>query len=331
MTDAATIDPGLNAWGQPRITSRFDDQTTAAEVLAGVDLAGRTAMVTGGAGGIGKEIARALAGAGASVVIADVDIEAAALTAGELSGDVRAERLDLADLAATRDFAARFVESRQPLDILVNNAGVMAPPLKRTADSHELQLGINHLGHAALTLGLMPALKAAGGARVVCVSSIGHRRSDVIYDDPDYLTRPYDRWEAYGQSKTACALFAIALNARVSGDGVYVNAMNPGGSMTGLQRFLTQEELRALGWIDADGTPLARWHSPEQCAATSVWLATSDDLNGIGGRYFEYCQEAVKWVPDGPMAGVQPHLNAENAERLWSLTEHLLGQGSSTT
>jgi NAD(P)-dependent dehydrogenase (short-subunit alcohol dehydrogenase family) len=322
--------PGLNFRGQPRIASRFGSATTAAEVVAGLDLSGRRAIVTGGGGGIGVEIARALAGAGAEVIVADVDTDAArataaALNAGTAAGRVAAAPLDLASFASVDRFAAEVVAGGRHLDILINNAGVMAPPLRRTAEGHELQLGVNHLGHYRLTMGLLPVLRGGPGARVVCVSSIGHRRSDIRYDDPDYLTRPYDRWEAYGQSKTACALIALALDARLAGEGVSVNTMNPGGSMTGLQRHMSEGELREMGWIDAEGRPIARWRSPAQCAATSVWLATAPDLAGIGGRYFEACTESAPWHPDLPMNGVHPHITPDNAERLWELTRRMAG------
>lgn len=320
---------GLNYRGQPLITSRFGSETVASEVIEGRDLSGLSAIVTGGGGGIGVEIVRALARGGAEVIIADVDSDAAAASAAAINAETQGDRVsavpvDLASFASVDAFARGFLDSGKGLDILINNAGVMAPPLRRTAEGHELQLGVNHLGHYRLTMGLLPVLKAGSGARVVCVSSIGHRRSDIIYDDPDYLTRPYDRWEAYGQSKTACALAAIALDARFSGDGVFVNTMNPGGSMTGLQRHMTEQELRDLGWIDAEGKPLARWRSPAQCAATPVWITTAPEMAGVGGRYFEACNESAPWHPDLPMNGVHPHINADNAERFWELTQRLI-------
>ena len=325
----------LNVHGQPRILSRFDARSTAAEVVEGMDLSGQRALVTGGGGGSGAEIVRALAGAGAEVLIADVALDAAQATADAINSAlpqprVTARALDLGSLATTRAFADALVDEGQSwpggLDILVNNAGVMAPPLSRTTDGHELQFGVNFLGHFVLTRGLLPLLRAGGGARVVSVSSIGHRRAGIQWDDPDYNTRPYDRWEAYGQSKTACALLAVALNARHSGAGVFANAMNPGGSMTGLQRFMTEAELRDMGWIDADGNLPAHWRSPGQCAATSVWLATAPGLAGIGGRYFEDCAEAAPRDPALPMKGLMPHaVDPVDAARLWELAEMMVG------
>ena len=311
------------------IHSAFDETTTAAEVARTVDLAGKTALVTGGAAGIGLEIVRALAEAGAEVFIGDIDTAAcdaaiADIRAGQPGLRVSAGRLDLGDLASVHDFARSFLEARPKLDILVNNAGIMAPPLGYTRSGHELQFGINYLGHYALSTALLPALAKAGAARVVSVSSIGHRRSDVNFDDIDYRTRPYDRWEAYGQSKTACALLAVALTETQRERGITANAVNPGGSMTGLQRYLTQEELRALGWLDEHGNVLARWRSPTQCAATSVWAASATELAGIGGRYFENCNEAGPWQREKPMEGFMPHaLSRDNALRLWDLSQRM--------
>lgn len=313
-----------------RITSAFDATTRAYDVVEGLDLGGKRALITGGAGGIGLEIVRALAKAGADIVIADVDrtqlAKAKDLTAAEFpKAKIETHHMDLAALSSVRTFARNFNAAGGVLDILINNAGVMAVPLGRTVDGHERHLGINHLGHFALTLDLVPALRAGGGARVICVSSIGHRRSDIIYDDPDYRTRKYDRWEAYGQSKTACSLFAVALTERFADDGIFANAVNPGGSMTGLQRYLSRDELLKLRWIDEDGAVNPRWRSPAQCAATTTWLATSPDLEKIGGRYFEECAEAEPFRPDLVMAGVHDYaLSPENASRMWDLSEKLI-------
>jgi len=316
---------------ESRIHSHFDAGTTALETVEGIDLSGKIAMITGGAGGIGLEITRALVAAGAEVEIADIDDQASAAAAEALRADYPAARiatghLDLGSIAAVRGYAADVLARRSKIDILVNNAGLMAPPLGRTTDGHELQFAINYLGHFVLTTGLMPALRNEDGARVVCVSSIGHRRADFNFDDPDYLHRPYERWEAYGQSKTACSLLAVALTERHGAEGVLANAVNPGGSMTGLQRHLSEEELRKLGWLDDKGQVNGRWRSPAQCAATSTWLVSAPDLQGIGGRYFEDCNEAEPWQADQPMRGVQPHaLSRKSASRLWDLSLAMTG------
>lgn len=312
------------------ITSQFDATTSAAEVMRGIDLHGRTALVTGGGSGIGLEISRALAGAGAGIVIGDVDDARSAegmadIRAGNPKAKISAAHLDLGDLASVHDFAGKVSAAHPRIDMLINNAGLMAPPFGTTRSGHELQFGVNYLGHYLLATLLVPALAKAGAARVVSVSSIGHRRSDVNFDDIDYRTRPYDRWEAYGQSKTACALLTVALTETQRSHGITSNAINPGGSMTGLQRYLTQEELRAQGWIDDDGNVPSRWRTPAQCAATSVWVATAPELAGVGGRYFENCNEAGPWRAEEPMKGVKPYaLSHDNALRLWDVSKKMV-------
>ncbi|MCC7426937.1 MAG: SDR family NAD(P)-dependent oxidoreductase [Alphaproteobacteria bacterium] len=312
---------------QPRVTSRFTRESSADDVLHGIDLNGRTALVTGAAGEIGRETARALAGAGARVVLADIDLPKAAAAAADIvatTGNraVRAAYLDLASLGAVRRFAATFLAEGGALDILVNNAAVMACPLRYSADGYEMQFAVNYLGHWLLACELLPAMERSAAARFVQVSSIAHRRADIDFDDIDFRRRPYDRWVAYGQSKTACALLAIAWTARLGARGITCNALNPGGSMTGLHRHLSQEDMRALGWLDADGRAPARWRTPSQCAATSVWAATAPELAGIGGLYLEECQEALPWSAVQPMAGVLPHARSvPNAHRLWDLSE----------
>ncbi len=302
----------------------FGADSTAAEVVAGTDLTGRRAVVTGGASGIGVETARALASAGAEVTLAVRDVVAGRRTAADVTATTGNDRvavapLDLADRASVRAFAAAW---EGPLHLLVANAGVMATPETRTPEGWELQFATNHLGHAGLATGLFPALRAAGGARVVVVSSSGHLRSPVLFDDPHLRTRPYDPWVAYGQSKTANVLFAVEASRRWAGDGVFANALMPGAIATGLQRHVTEAELARLRQ-QMGGQPVT-WKTPEQGAATSVLLATSPLLEGVGGRYFEDCQEAGPNVP-GTRTGVAPYaVDPEAAQRLWSLTGRLL-------
>jgi len=313
-----------------RITSAFGAFTPAREVVAGHDLSGRTAIVTGAATGIGIETARALAEAGADVVIAarkpDLAREAIADIDATAPGRTRFEMLDLSELASIRAFADRW--SGKPLNILINNAAVMACPLDRTKDGFEMQIGTNHFGHFLLGTLLAPALvagaQAAGKAsRLVSLSSIGHRRSGINWDDPHYRTRAYDKWESYGQAKTANALFAVGFHQRFRDQGVTANAVMPGGIMTPLQRHLPHEEMVALGWIDeATGKIRDGFKTPEQGASTSVWAAVGPELEGVGGLYLENCAQAAPFDKAMPFVGVMPHaLDPASADRLWALSE----------
>jgi NAD(P)-dependent dehydrogenase (short-subunit alcohol dehydrogenase family) len=313
-----------------RITSPFGHHSTALQVVADVDLSGRTALVTGAASGLGVETARALVAAGASVVLPVRSRERGELAVAEIRRSHPDARLaladlDLADVASVRAFGAAFVSAHPRLDILINNAAVMATPLSRTTDGFELQFGTNHLGHFELFRSLLPALRAAGGARVVALSSIGHRRSDVDFEDPNFTRREYDKWVAYGQSKTACALFAVGVSALHGDDGILANAVHPGGIMTGLQQFLPVAEQRALGWIGDDGRVREGFKTPEQGAATSLWAAVGPELDGVGGRYLEDCAEAGPFDPAFPFAGVMAYaVDPGHAERLWELSARLL-------
>ena len=315
------------------IRSRFGAFTPARVVAGDHDLSGRNVIVTGGASGIGYETAKALAAAGADVMLAVRDRSAgekAAVAINEAIGadNVVAGTLDLASLASVGSFVDAWGD--QPLDILINNAGVMATPLLRTAEDLELQIGTNHFGHFVLALGLTRALLNAAEdertARVVALSSIGHRRSDIHWDDPNYLSRPYDKWEAYGQSKTANSLFAVGYNARFEEHGITANAVMPGGIMTPLQRYLPKEEMVAMGWMDDEGNVREGFKTPEQGASTSVWAAVGEELEGIGGLYLEDCAEAAPWSKDNPMKGVMPYaIDPEAADRLWALSEEITG------
>ena len=309
---------------------KFGARSTALEVIAGHDLRGQDAIVTGGASGIGVETVRALASAGARVVLAArnqplAEEVAAGLRTDGVSGTIEVGMLDLASLASVRGFAARYIALGRPLHLLINNAGVMATPHTYTADDFEMQFGTNHIGHFALTVGLLPALKAAGKARVVALSSIGHRRSDVVFEDLNFRERAYDPWAAYGQSKTANALFAVGLTQRYGGDGITSNAVMPGGIMTGLQKHMSREEQMAMGWFDETGKPNERFKSTAQGASTSIWAAVGSEFDGVGRHYLEDCAIAKPWTSDRPFAGVMPYaLDAERAQRLWSVSEELI-------
>ncbi|MFJ6671769.1 SDR family NAD(P)-dependent oxidoreductase [Actinosynnema sp. NPDC091369] len=303
-----------------RITTPFDATSTAAQVVAGVDLTGRRAVVTGGASGIGVETARALASAGAEVTLAVRDTAAGQRVADDIDGEVRVARLDLADRASVAAFTAAW---DGPLHVLVNNAGVMATPETRTPEGWELQFATNHLGHFALARGLHRFL-AVEGARVVAVSSSAHLMSPVVFEDIHYTERPYDPWTAYGQSKTANVLFAVGAAKRWAADGITVNALMPGGIRTNLQRHVESAEMEALmSRAVADGFTLK---TPEQGAATSVLLAASPLLEGVTGRYFEDCGEAPR-NEGGVISGVADHaLDPAAAERLWEVTEETLAR-----
>ena len=313
------------------ITSPFTDTSTALEVVEGIDLEGRRAIVTGGASGIGIETARALAHAGAQVTLAvrrpDAGREAAADIA-RTSGrdDVAVAGLDLADLGSVAAFVAAW---SGPLHVLVNNAGVMDTPPGTTAQGFETQFGTNHLGHFALALGLHDALVQAGDARIVVVSSSGHAASPVVFDDLMFERRPYDPGEAYGQSKTANALFAVEATRRWAADGIHANALMPGGIWTPLQRHWPEAKRRAAEEQarQAEAAGAFRMKTPEQGAATSAFLATSPLVEGIGGRYFEDCHEA-EVVPElTGIYGVMPHaLDPEAARRLWAVSEELVAR-----
>jgi NAD(P)-dependent dehydrogenase (short-subunit alcohol dehydrogenase family) len=313
----------------PRITTPFGFTSTAAEVIAGVDLSGKRAIVTGASSGIGVETARALADAGAAVTLAVRNMESGERVAAEIregtgNGAVTVGALDLSDLPSVGAFVAAW---SGPLDILVNNAGVMAiQELTLSSSGHEMQFATNHLGHFALAIGLHDSLAAATSARIVSVSSGGHLRSPVVFDDIDYAFRDYDPFGAYGQSKTANVLFAVEATRRWATDGIFVNALMPGGIATPLQRHLPAHYAeQALEAFRAGGTD---FKSVEQGAATSVLLAASPLLDGIGGRYFEDCNEAVVVNRRGGpgRGGVAPYaLDPANAERLWELSLNLVG------
>jgi NAD(P)-dependent dehydrogenase (short-subunit alcohol dehydrogenase family) len=319
-----------------RVVSRFGWHSTASDVLEEHNLDGQTVVVTGAASGIGYETAKALAIAGAEVVIgvrnpAAVGQAIDSLNHGLSSAyprnvkKVQVEHLDLASMASVREFSQRW--GPRPLDILINNAGVMACPLARTDDGFEMQMGTNHFGHFLLANLLAPTLQQSAArrgrpARVVSLSSIGHRRSDILWDDPNYRSRPYDKWEAYGQSKTANALFALGFDQVFGRLGIHANAVMPGGIMTPLQRHMAVDEMVAMGWVDKEsGQPRAGFKSPAQGAATSVWAAVGPELEGVGGLYLEDCQQAMPWTKSAPWVGVAPHaIDPESAQRLWALS-----------
>lgn len=313
------------------ITTAFDDTTTALEVVDGIDLHGRRIVVTGGASGIGVETARALAHAGAQVTLAVRDLDAGARVAADVAGtsgrdDVEVAHLDLADLETVDAFTAAW---SGPLHVLVNNAGVMDTPQGTTRQGFETQFGTNHLGHFALATGLHGALTEAGDARIVSVSSSGHAQSPIVFDDLFFDRRPYSPGLAYGQSKTANVLFAVEATRRWADDGITANALMPGGIWTPLQRHWSAEKRAAAEQQarQAQEAGVFRMKTPEQGAATSVLLAASPLLAGVGGRYFEDCREAEVVEQVRGVHGVVPHaLDPQDARRLWDVSEELLAE-----
>lgn len=314
---------------QHKIPSGFGPRTTATQVLEGVELSGKVAIVTGGYSGLGIETVAALAGAGVQVIVPArrPDVARAALDARGL-GTVEVDELDLSDLASVRAFAERFLATGRSIDILINNAAIMAAPEARVGDGWESQFATNHLGHYVLTNLLWPALVADGGARVVALSSTGHKLSGIRFDDPQFTTG-YDKWLAYGQAKTADSLFAVQLDTLGAAHGVRAFAAHPGGIMTELQRHLPREEMIASGWMTEDGTVNDRFKTPEQGAATSTWAATSPMLAGMGGVYCEDCDIAEPTIvgsAEARISGVDAHaIDPDAAARLWAYSAEVTG------
>ncbi|MFI6491606.1 SDR family NAD(P)-dependent oxidoreductase [Streptomyces sp. NPDC050564] len=311
---------------QHKIGSGFGARSTADDVLEGIDLSGKLAIVTGGYSGLGLETTRSLTKAGAQVV---VPARRPAVAREALDGieGVETDELDLGDLESVRAFADRFLASGRVVDIVINNAGIMACPETRVGPGWEAQFATNHLGHYALVNRLWPAIEP-GGARVVSVSSTGHHLSGIRWDDVHWR-HGYDKWEAYGQAKTANVLFAVHLDKLGRESGVRAFALHPGGILTPLQRHLPKQEMVERGWIDENGTLLhpEAFKTPEQGAATQVWAATSPQLADMGGVYCEDCDIAEPAPADEEIRiGVMDHaVDPEQAARLWELSAELTG------
>ncbi|MEU9362799.1 SDR family NAD(P)-dependent oxidoreductase [Streptomyces sp. NPDC048301] len=308
---------------QRRIGSGFGARSTVDDVLDGIDLSGRTAIVTGGYSGLGLATTRALAGAGARVVVPARRRAVAEEAVGGAEG-VEVDDLDLSDLESVRGFAERFLASGRAADIVINSAGIMACPETRVGPGWEVQFATNHLGHFALVNHLWPAI-VRGGGRVVAVSSGAHGITGVRWDDVQF-TGGYDRWQAYGQAKAANVLFAVQLDQLGRDAGVRAFAVHPGSILTPLQRHLAEAEMVEAGWIDEAGVPAdPTFKSPEQGAATQVWAAVSPLLKGMGGVYCEDCDVAEPAV-EGVEGGVFAHAtDVGEAERLWALSAGLTG------
>jgi NAD(P)-dependent dehydrogenase (short-subunit alcohol dehydrogenase family) len=314
----------MAATDQHKIGSGFGFTSTAAEVVDGIDLTGKLAVVTGGYSGIGIETTKALADAGAFVVVPARRTDTAAAALAGLS-TVEVAELDLGDLGSVEAFSQNFLASGRGIDILINSAGIMACPETRVGPGWEAQFATNHLGHFALVNRLWSALSP--GARVVAVSSAAHRHSAMRWDDVMF-TGGYDKWQAYGQSKTANALFALHLDELAKDQGVRAFSLHPGGIHTPLQRHLPQEELIALGVLDENGDEIpGRFKTPQQGAATQVWAATSPQLADLGGLYLEDCDVAgLREDSEMSSKGVYPYaVDPEEAARLWAYSVELTG------
>lgn len=310
----------------------FDKESTSNDVVQGADLTGKTVLITGASGGLGAETARALASVGANVTLAARDISkvesvAESIRNSGVAGKIEVTALELTSLDSVRGCAKRFLAENDRLDILINNAGLMGCELTRTAEGWELQLATNHIGHFLLTCLLVPALRSAAPARIVNLSSAGHRLGDMDFDDPHFETRDYDKWLAYGQSKTANILFTRELDRRLCARGVRAIAVHPGMIMTELGRHLTPEDVQDLMSRADPEAGRPTFKSIEQGAATSCWVASAAELDNQGGLYCEDCHVAEEKVDGASISGISPHaINPESALRLWTLSESWVGE-----
>ena len=313
---------------QTQLGSGFGADSTAREVIAGVDLSGKTALITGGYSGIGTETVRALVGAGARVIVAGRRPEQAQETLADILDTLTVIGLDLSDPTSVDACARAVASATDKIDLLINNAAIMACPLARDARGYESQFATNHLGHFQLAARLWPLVKASGtGARVVALSSLAHKRSAFVADDPNYERRDYEKWEAYGQAKTANALFAVHLDSLAKEYGIRAYSVHPGGIMTNLGRYLTADDIAMLTTGAASGSGL-KFKAVEAGAATTIWAATSPLIDGKGGVYCEDCDIAnlTSLDRDGSMTGDMPHAcDSEAAARLWEISEALTG------
>ena len=320
---------------QAPLKSGFGAKSEPSEVLDGIDLTGKTAIVTGGYSGIGLETTRALSGVGARVIVPARRISTAKAELAGIIEDVDIFEMDLADLNSVDQFVRKFLESDADLDILINNAAVMACPQMLTKEGWDLQFAVNHIGHFMLTKGLLPKLTRSDQARVISLSSTGHKLSGIRWEDV-HFEKSYDKWKSYGQSKTAASLLAVELDKRTRSDGIQAFSAHPGGIFTPLQRHLEKEEMIALGWLNEDGElserAAANFKSTTQGASTTLWCATSPMLDGVSGVYCENCDVAER-QQEGPTArfeGVNDWaVDSDEATKLWEFTEATVAEAKS--
>lgn len=308
---------------EPNMIDRtaFNKDTTTDEVLDGIDLVGKTVVITGGTSGLGQESARAMAAKGASVIITGRNMQKAQAVADAIDGDITVEALELGSFESIRAFADRVADKYKKIDILINNAGVMASPYAETRDGFELQFGSNHLGHFLMTTLLMPVL--AHGSRVVSLSSSAHQFAPVMFDDIGFKTKDYDKWAAYGQSKTANALFAVGLNKRLKDKDAEAFAVHPGVIQTELARHMTDEDIEMFAsGIESGAIPMK---TIPQGAATQVYAATAPELAGKGGAYLADVQIAPIEEDTEDFSKVRPYaIDAHSAEQLWAISQEMV-------
>ena len=318
---------------QKPINSGFSNQSEPKDILKNIDLHNKVAIVTGGYSGIGLETTKALVAVGANVIIPAKRPEIANQNLNGVVSETNIIKMDLGNLNSVKNFTNSFKEKFNTLSLLINNAGIMACPETRVGDNWESQFAINHIGHFLLTRELMNILADTEGSRFVSLSSSAHALTGILWDDIHFNKQPYNKWMAYGQSKTASSLIAIELNKKMKDYGVESFSVHPGGIITPLQRYLEKEEMIALGWMDEDGSPseLAKnfFKSPSQGASTTLWCATSNDLNGLGGVFCEDCDIAKrKSEVDESLqryTGVANWaVDTDEATRLWELSEEII-------
>ena len=320
---------------QAPIQSGFNSKSASLDVLKGTNLEGKLAIVTGGYSGIGLETTKGLIAVGADVIIPAKRPDVASKNLKGIVPNKNIIQMDLANLNSVRKFTESINENFNKLDILINNAGIMACAETRIGNNWESQFAVNHIGHFLLTKDLMPLMKDVEGARFISLSSSAHALTGILWDDIHFHNQPYDKWMAYGQSKTASSLIAIEFNKKMKNYGVSGFAVHPGGIITPLQRHLPKEEMVALGWMQEDGSPTELvknfFKTPNQGSSTTLWCATNKKLNGIGGVFCEDCDIAKRKIEiEETMQryfGVADWaIDHNEATRLWNITEEIINK-----